>query len=71
MMVNSMTREEIQIQQIDINIAGLERRLKAIKKGKLSANTSDIIARYEQIIADLKGCRAWHERRLKRDKGTA
>lgn len=69
MMVNSMTREEIQIQQIDINIAGLERRIASLRVHK-SADTNAKILELEQIISDLRGHMAWHRRRLERDKGT-
>lgn len=66
-----MTREEFQIQQIDMNIAGLEKRINLLRTSQKSVDTPDKIIRLEQIIADLKGHKAWHERRLKRDKGTA
>lgn len=66
-----MTCEEFQIQQIDANIASLEKRIVLMRKGPKSEGTLDKINRLEQIIADLKGHKAWHERRLKRDKGTA
>lgn len=66
-----MTREEIQIQQIDMNIAGLEKRINLLRTSQKSVDTPDKIIRLEQIIADLKGYKAWYERRLERDKGTA
>lgn len=64
-----MTHEEIQIQQIDKNISGLERRIELLKKGPKTTDTPDTIIKIEKIIADLKGSRVWHERRLNLDKG--
>lgn len=65
-----MTREEIQIQQIDANIAGLEKRIETIRHESRSMENSELISRLENIILDLKGYREWHQRRLERDQGT-
>ena len=61
--------EETQILQIEENIAGLERRIEAMRAHK-SADTNAKILELEQIISDLRGHMAWHRRRLERDKGT-
>lgn len=58
-----MSREENQIQQIEENIAGLERRIEALRDKK-SADTNAKILELEQIISDLRGHMAWHRRRM-------
>lgn len=61
-----MTREEIQIQQIEENIRGLERRIEVLQEKK-SADTAAKIFEFENIISDLKGHLAWHKRRVNRE----
>lgn len=58
-----MNPEEIQIRQIEENIAGIERRICAMREKK-SADTSAKILELEQIISDLRGHMAWHRRRM-------
>lgn len=58
-----MTHEETQIRQIEENIAGLERRIVAMKKHK-SSDTNVKIAELDIILADLRGHLEWHRRRL-------
>ena len=58
-----MNNEETQIRQIEANIAGLERRIAAMRVHK-SADTNAKILELEQIISDLRGHMAWHRRRL-------
>lgn len=53
--------EEIQVQQIEENIAGLERRICAMRMHK-SADTTAKILELEQIVSDLRGHLAWHKR---------
>lgn len=53
--------EETQIRQIEANIAGIERRIEAMRVHK-SADTNAKILELEQIISDLKGHLAWHKR---------
>ena len=55
--------EETQIQQIEENIAGIERRIEALREKK-SADTNAKILELEQIISDLRGHMAWHKRRV-------
>lgn len=55
--------EETQIRQIEENIAGLERRIEAMRAHK-SADTNAKILELEQIISDLRGHMAWHKRRV-------
>lgn len=55
--------EETQIRQIEENIAGLERRIAAMRVHK-SADTNAKILELEQIISDLRGHMAWHKRRV-------
>lgn len=55
--------EEIQVQQIEANIAGIERRICAMRMHK-SADTTAKILELEQIISDLRGYLAWHKRRV-------
>lgn len=61
-----MTREEIQIQQIEENIRGLERRIEVLQEKKF-ADTAAKIFELENIISDLKGHLAWHKRRVNRE----
>lgn len=61
--------EETQVRQIEENIAGIERRIEAMRMHK-SADTTAKILELEHIISDLRGHMAWHRRRLERDKGT-
>lgn len=55
--------EETQILQIEENIAGLERRVEAMRAHK-SADTTAKILELEHIISDLRGHLAWHKRRV-------
>ena len=54
--------EEIQVRQIEENIAGLERRIASLRMHK-SADTNAKILELEQIVSDLRGHLAWHKRR--------
>lgn len=54
--------EETQIRQIEEKIAGLERRIEAMKKHK-SSDTNVKIAELDIILSDLRGHLAWHRRR--------
>lgn len=58
-----MNNEETQIQQIEKNIAGIERRIAAMRENK-SADTTAKILELEHIISDLRGHLAWHKRRV-------
>lgn len=58
-----MNNEETKIRQIEANIAGLERRIAAMRVHK-SADTNAKILELEQIISDLRGHMAWHKRRV-------
>ena len=64
-----MSREEVQIQQIKENIAGLERRICAMRMHK-SADTTAKILELEHIISDLRGHLEWHRRRMKKEDDT-
>ena len=55
--------EEIQVQQIEANIAGIERRIEAMRMHKSSDTTAKILE-LEQIVSDLRGHLAWHKRRV-------
>lgn len=55
--------EETQVQQIEANIAGIERRICAMRMHK-SADTTAKILELEHIISDLRGHLAWHKRRV-------
>ena len=55
--------EETQVRQIEANIAGLERRIEAMRMHK-SADTTAKILELEQIVSDLRGHLAWHKRRV-------
>lgn len=55
--------EETQIWQVEENIAGLERRIEAMRAHK-SADTNAKFLELEQIISDLRGHMAWHRRRM-------
>ena len=55
--------EEIQVRQIEENIAGLERRIRAMRMHK-SADTTAKILELEHIISDLRGHMEWHKRRV-------
>ena len=55
--------EEIQIRQIEENIAGIERRIRAMQVHK-SADTTAKILELEHIISDLRGHMEWHKRRV-------
>lgn len=59
--------EETQIQQIEENIAGIERRIEAMREKK-SADTNAKILELEQIVSDLRGHLAWHRRRMKKEE---
>lgn len=62
-----MNNEEIQVRQIDENIAGLERRIASLRVHK-SADTNAKILELEQIISDLRGHMAWHRRRMEGER---
>ena len=55
--------EEIQVRQIEENIAGIEKRICAMRMHK-SADTNAKILGLEQIVSDLRGHLAWHRRRM-------
>ena len=55
--------EEIQVRQIEANIAGIERRIEAMRMHK-SADTTAKILELEHMISDLRGHLAWHKRRV-------
>ena len=55
--------EETQIRQIEENIAGIERRIEAMREYK-SADTNAKILELEHIISDLRGHMEWHRRRI-------
>ena len=55
--------EEIQVRQIEENIAGLERRIASLRVHK-SADTNAMILELEHIISDLRGHLAWYKRRV-------
>lgn len=55
--------EETQVRQIEKNIAGIERRIEAMRMHK-SADTNAKILELEQIVSDLRGHLAWHKRRV-------
>lgn len=59
--------EEIQVRQIEENIAGIERRIASLRVHK-SADTNAKILELEQIISDLKGHLAWHTRQVKKEE---
>ena len=61
--------EEIQVRQIKENIAGIERRIEAMRENK-SADTTAKILELEHIISDLKGHMEWHRRRMKKEDDT-
>lgn len=55
--------EETQVRQIEANIAGIERRIEAMRMHK-SADTTAKILELEHIISDLRGHMEWHKRRV-------
>lgn len=57
-----MSAEEIQIRQIEENIAGIERRIASLRVHR-SADTNAKILELEQIVSDLEGHLEWHKRR--------
>lgn len=59
--------EEIQIRQIEENIAGIERRTKAMRMHK-SADTTAKTLELEYIVSDLRGHLAWHRRRVGKEE---
>lgn len=59
--------EEIQIRQIEENIAGIESRIEAMRMHK-SADTAAKILALEHIISDLRGHLAWHRRRAGKEE---
>ena len=59
--------EETQVRQIEENIAGIERRIRAMRVHK-SADTTAKILELEYIISDLRGHLAWHRRRMKKEE---
>ena len=58
-----MNNEEPQVRQIEANIAGIERRIEAMRMHK-SADTNAKILELEHIISDLRGHMEWHKRRV-------
>lgn len=65
----SMSSEETQVRQIEENIAGIERRIEAMRMHK-SADTNAKILELEHIISDLRGHMEWHRRRTKKEDDT-
>ena len=61
--------EETQVRQIEANIAGIERRIEAMRENK-SADTTAKILELEHIISDLRGHMEWHRRRMKKEDDT-
>lgn len=61
--------EETQVRQIEENIAGLERRICAMRMRK-SEDTNAKILELEQIVSDLRGHMEWHRRRMKKEDDT-
>ena len=61
-----MSSEETQVRQIEANIAGIERRIEALRENK-SADTTAKILELEHIISDLRGHLAWHRMRMEDD----
>ena len=59
----SMSSEETKVRQIEANIAGIERRIRAMRVHK-SADTTAKILELEHIISDLRGHMEWHKRRV-------
>lgn len=59
--------EETQVRQIEANIAGIERRIRAMQEYK-SADTNAKILELEVIISDLKGHLEWHRRRVGKEE---
>lgn len=59
--------EETQVRQIEANIAGIERRIRAMRVHK-SADTTAKILELEHIISDLIGHLAWHRRRAGKEE---
>ena len=59
--------EETQVRQIEENIAGIERRIEAMRMHK-SADTTAKILELEHIISDLRGHLAWHRRRAGKEE---
>ena len=62
MMVNSMTREEIQIQQINQDIRIFENRMAELSKSKI--NVQELRDYYEGMIRELRSTRRYWERRM-------
>lgn len=62
MMVNSMTREEIQIQQINQDIKIFENRMAELSKSKI--NVQELRDYYEGMIRELRSKRRYWERRM-------
>ena len=62
MMVNSMTREEIQIQQINQDIKIFENRMAELSKSKI--NVQELRDYYEGMIRELRSKRGYWERRM-------
>ena len=59
--------EKTQFRQIEENIAGIERRIEAMRMHK-SADTTAKILELEHIISDLRGHLAWHRRRAGKEE---
>ena len=62
-----MNNEETQVRQIEANIAGIERRIEAMRVHK-SADTTAKILELEHIISDLRGHLEWHRRRVGKEE---
>ena len=59
--------EKTQVRQIEENIAGIERRIEAMRMHK-SEDTTAKILELELIISDLRGHLAWHRRRAGKEE---
>ena len=64
-----MNNEKTQVRKIEENIAGIERRIAAMRMHK-SADTNAKILELEQIVSDLRGHMEWHRRRMKKEDDT-
>lgn len=59
--------EEIQVRQIEANIAGIQRRIGIMREHR-PANTTAKILELEYIVSDLEGRLAWHTRQVKKEE---
>ena len=60
--------DETQVRQIEENIAGIERRICAMRMHK-SADTNAKILELEVILSDLRGHLEWHRKRMEKEAG--